>query len=354
MIPLEMEQPTASQDEATSMNAIELGALRRVELRDVWKHEAMDFTPWLVENMDLIGKVLGLDLETVGSEQAVGDFAVDILARDLGRNRRVIIENQLEETDHKHLGQLITYAAGLDASTVVWVSREFREEHRQALDWLNRGGGGSTEFFGIVVELLQVDDSKPAVNLRLIASPNNWSRRATPNTTAEDPSGKYARYQQFFQRLIDELREKHRFTNARIGQPQNWYTFSTGTRGFQYGLSFAAGGRLRVELSIDTGESAQNVGALGALGRERSSIEADLGESLEWETLEGKRACRIAVYRPGSIEDAAASLEEYQRWGIDRLLKFKKVLGPRLSAAARLSEIPKAGGTHEVFAHPVS
>jgi hypothetical protein len=341
IIPLELDQPTASQDEATSMNAIELGALRRVELRDVWKHEAMDFTPWLVENMDLIGKVLGLDLETVGSEQAVGDFAVDILARDLGRNRRVIIENQLEETDHKHLGQLITYAAGLDASTVVWVSREFREEHRQALDWLNRGGGGSTEFFGVVVELLQVDDSKPAVNLRLIASPNNWSRRATPNTTAEDPSGKYARYQQFFQRLIDELREKHRFTNARIGQPQNWYSFSTGTRGFQYGLSFAAGGRLRAELYIDTGESAQNVGALDALGRERASIEADFGESLEWETLEGKRACRIAVYRPGSIEDAAASLEEYHRWGIDRLLKFKKVLGPRLSAAARLSEIPK-------------
>ena len=169
----------------------------------------MNFTPWLVEeDMDLIGKVLGLDLETVGSEQAVGDFAVDILARDLGRNRRVIIENQLEEIDHKHLGQLITYAAGLDAGTVVWVSREFREEHRQALDWLNRGGGGSTEFFGVVVELLQVDDSKPAVNLRLIASPNNWSRRAAPNTTAEDPSGKYARYQQFFQRLIDELREK--------------------------------------------------------------------------------------------------------------------------------------------------
>jgi hypothetical protein len=336
-----MWQTAASQDGTISMNAIELGALRRVELRDVWKHEAMDFTPWLVENMDLIGKVLGLDLETVGSEQAVGDFAVDILARDLGRNRRVIIENQLDETDHKHLGQLITYAAGLDAGTVVWVSREFREEHRQALDWLNRGGGGSTEFFGVVVELLQVDDSKPAVNLRLIASPNNWSRRTIPTTTAEDPSGKYARYQQFFQRLIDELREKHRFTNARIGQPQNWYSFSTGTRGFQYAFSYAAGGRLRAELYIDTGESAQNVGALDALGRERASIESDFGESLEWETLEGKRACRIAVYRPGSIEDASASLEEYQRWAIDRLLKFKKVFGPRLLATARLAETPK-------------
>jgi len=336
-----MGRPASSQDEAISMNAIEIGTLRRVELRNVWKHEAMDFTPWLVENMDLIGEVLGLDLETIGREQAVGDFAVDILARDLGRDKRVIIENQLDETDHTHLGQLITYAAGLEAGAVVWVSRKFREEHRQALDWLNRGGDGSTEYFGVVVELLQIDDSKPAVNLRLIASPNNWSRRTIPTTTAGDPSGKYARYQQFFQRLIDELREKHRFTNARIGQPQNWYSFSTGTKGFQYGLSFATGGRLRAELYIDTGESAQNVGALDALGRERASIEADFGESLEWETMESRRACRIAVYRPGSIEDAAASLEEHQRWAIDRLLKFKKVFGPRLSAAARYAEIPK-------------
>jgi hypothetical protein len=106
-------------------------------------------------------------------------------------------------------------------------------------------------------------------------------------------------------------------------------------------LSFATGGRLRAELYIDTGESSQNVGALDAFGRDRASIEADFGESLEWETLEGRRACRIAVYRPGSIEDAAASLEEHQRWAIDRLLKFKKVFGPRLSAAAHFAEIPK-------------
>lgn len=99
------------------------------------------------------------------------------------------------------------------------------------------------------------------------------------------------------------------------------------------------GGRLRAELYIDIGESAQNVGALDALGRERASIEADFGESLEWETMEGRRACRIAAYRPGSIEDAAASLEECHKWAVDRLLKFKKVFGPRL-AAVRSGEFP--------------
>lgn len=322
------------QLETASLNVLELGKLQRVDLRNVWKHEAINFTPWLVGHIDLLGEILGLELQVVGREQAVGDFSVDILARDLGRNKLVVIENQLEETDHTHLGQLITYAAGLEASVVIWVSREIREEHRQALDWLNRGDGATTEYFGVVVELLQIDASKPAVNLRVVASPNKWSRRSLRAAATDDPSGKYALYQQFFQRLIDDLREKHRFTNARAGQPQNWYTFSSGTSGFQYGVSFAAGGRVRAEIYIDLGESAQNVAALEALRADKESLEQAFGESLEWEPLEGKRACRIAVYRPGTIEDSAESLEEYHRWAVERLLRFKRVFGPRLPAAA--------------------
>ncbi len=163
----------------------------------------------------------------------------------------MVVENQLEPTDHGHLGQLITYAAGLDAGVVIWVSRDFREEHRLALDWLNRGHA-STDFFGVVVELLQVDSSKPAANLRLIAFPNDWSRRSTPAARSSELSTKQERYLQFFQQLIDDLREKHRFTNARAGQPQNWYSFSSGHRGFTYGVSFANGGRVRAELYLDT------------------------------------------------------------------------------------------------------
>jgi hypothetical protein len=221
---------------------------------------------------------------------------------------------------------------------VVWISRKFREEHRQVLDWLNRGA--STEYFGIVVELLQIDDSKPAVNLRLVASPNNWSRRSINTTISGDSNGKYARYQQFFQTLLDELREKYRFTNARIGQAQNWYSFTTGTKGFQFGVSFAAGGRLRTELYIDLWESTRNTAVFEALRKERATLETQFGEPLDWEHLEGKRACRIAIYRLGSIEDPAASLEEYHRWAIDHLLQFKKVFGPRLPAAANAAESP--------------
>jgi len=115
--------------------------------------------------------------------------------------------------------------AGLDATVVIWVSREFREEHRQALDWLNRGDGTKTEFFGVVLELLRIDDSKPAVSFRLAASPNNWARRSKRDAaggTGEELSSKRSAYQEFFQQLIDELREKHRFTNARA--PDNLRT----------------------------------------------------------------------------------------------------------------------------------
>lgn len=283
--------------------------------------------------------MLGLELEVVGREQSVGDFSVDILARDLARNKRVIIENQLDATDHTHLGQLITYAAGLEASVVIWVSREVREEHRQALDWLNRGEGATTEYFGVVLELLQIDGSRPAVNLRVVAWPNNWSRSSQRAAASEEsPTGKYALYQQFFQRLIDDLREKHRFTNARVGQPQNWYTFTSGTSGFQYSVSFAGGGRFRAEVYIDRGDRGSNVAALEALRAESSTLEEAFGEPFEWELLEGKRACRIAVYRPGTVEDAAEDLEQHHRWAIDRLLRFKKVFGPRLPAVAALAQ----------------
>ena len=313
----------------------QLGKLQRVDPRTIWKHEAHDFTPWLVENIEMLGELLGMELEVVEREADVGDFSVDILARDLGRDRLVVIENQLESTDHSHLGQLITYAAGLEASTVIWVSREFREEHRQALDWLNRGDGATTEYFGIVLELLQIDSSSPAVNLRLVASPNDWARQSKRGPGIDEVSGKRSSYQEFFQLLIDELREKHHFTNAKAGQPQNWYSFSSGSRGFTYGMSFAQTGELRSELYVDLGDGVKNKAAFDALFSTKDAIEKEFGEPLRWERLDAKRACRIACYTTGSIEDSAEQQEQHRKWAVDRLLRFKKVFGPRLPALAK-------------------
>ncbi len=313
-----------------------LGMLQRIDPRTVWKHEAHDFTPWLADNIDMLSEVLGIELEVVDQEVDVGDFSLDILARDLGRDRVVVIENQLEPTDHAHLGQLITYAAGSEARVVIWVSREFREEHRQALDWLNRGEGTTTEYFGVALELLQVDDSNPAVNFRLVASPNNWSRQSKKPLGGDELSGKRASYQEFFQALIDELREKHRFTNARIAQPQNWYSFSSGVRGFLYGMSFAQTGELRTEVYIDGGDGERNEAAFEALRAEKDTLESAFGEPLSWELLDTKRACRVACYTTGSIEDSAEQQEQHRQWAVERLLRFKKVFGLRLAGLAKV------------------
>jgi len=312
-----------------------LGQLSRVDPRTVWKHEAHEFTPWLVENIEILGEVLGMELEVIEREADVGDFSVDILARDLGRDRLVVIENQLESTDHGHLGQLITYAAGLEASVVIWVSRDFRDEHRQALMWLNRGESG-TEYFGVALELVQVDDSKLAANLRLVASPNNWARRSRQDSGLDEISGKRASYQEFFQQLIDELRERHRFTNAKAGQPQNWYSFSAGTRGFSFGMSFAQTGELRAELYVDLGDRGTNEAVFDRLFSEKAALESAFGGDLRWERLDGRRACRIAAYTTGSIEDPAEQREQHRRWSVEQLLRFKRVFGPRLPELARL------------------
>lgn len=303
------------------------GKLTKLDARLIWPHEAADFTPWIGANLSQLGEAIGMELEFVGQEAPVGSFSLDILARDLGSDRQVIIENQFGRTDHDHFGKLLTYAAGFDASVLVWIAEEIREEHRQALDWLNQRSDAHTEFFGVVVEVWRIDSSLPAPVLRPVAFPNQWRKdRVSPSsTTKASPRGES--YRVFFQGLIDELRDKHKFTTARVAQAQNWYTFTSGKYGFVYGVNFAQGGQVRVETYIDLEDAGKNQQAFEWLANQRESIEATLGP-LTWEPLLGKRACRIASYRPGSIQDDAIQLAEIKSWAVQRLLDFRKVFTP--------------------------
>jgi hypothetical protein len=306
----------------------EFGQLKRLGLRSVWAKEAYDFTPWLADNIQRLGEALGMDLELDSREASVGDFSLDLLAKDLSRSRTVIIENQLTPTDHDHLGKLLTYAAGFNATAIVWIAESIREEHRQALEWLNQRTDEETEFFGVIVEVLQIDNSKPAFNFKLVVFPNEWQK--TKNRTATSTTTKGEAYRAYFQELIDELREKHKFTGARVGQPQSWYHFGAEMSGAGYGASFALGGRVRVEVYIDQGEWESNKQIFDQLFNEKEAIEREFGEALEWERLDDKRASRIAIYRPGSIMSDAPALQEIRAWTINQLLKFKKVFGPQL------------------------
>ena len=153
----------------------ELGVIERLMTSEKYgRMKPADFTPWLAENITELGKVLGMDLELQAQEAPVGSYSLDILARDLGSDSLVVIENQLESTDHDHLGKLLTYAAGFDADVRVWIAKEFKDEHREALDSLNHRTDGDTQYFGIEVELWKIDNSRPAVNFNLVATPNEW------------------------------------------------------------------------------------------------------------------------------------------------------------------------------------
>ena len=166
------------------MSSVSLGRLRKVALREAWPDEARNFTPWLAQqkNLALLGEAIGAELEPHEEESSVGPFRADILCRDLGTDSWVLVENQLERTDHKHLGQLLTYAAGLDTATIVWVAEKFTEEHRAALDWLNDHTTESIAFFGLEVELWQIDSSGMAPKFNVVSKPNSWTKEMTART----------------------------------------------------------------------------------------------------------------------------------------------------------------------------
>lgn len=311
------------------------GVLNKVGLREIWPHEASDFTPWLAENIDELGKALGMDLELIEQEASVGDFSLDILAKDLGTSRSVIVENQLTQTDHDHLGKLITYAAGFDASIVIWVSDSIREEHRQAMDWLNQRTDSETSFFGVVVEVIKIDDSKPAFNFKLVASPNEWQKNKKRQTQRTSVSTKGEKYQNYFQNLIDDLRDIHRFTSAKAGQPQNWYSFSSGVSGMTYGANFSQGGKARAELYIDLGDHEKNKYVFDQFFNIKGEIEDSLGQEISWERLDNKRASRLALYIDGSIEESDSELEKVKNWHIEQLLKLKAALGKKIGQLSK-------------------
>ncbi len=306
----------------------DFGNIKKINVREIWQHEAQDFTPWLAKNLEKLGESVGMDLEMIEQEASVGSFSLDILAKDLSTGHNVIIENQFGDTDHDHLGKMLTYAAGFDASKVIWISENVRDEHRQTIEWLNQRTDTDTQFFAIEIEVFKIDDSKPAYNFKPVVFPNEW-RKSKKQSSSESSSAKGEAYREYFQELIDELREKHSFTKAKVAFPQNWYSFPSGISGISYGTSFAQGGRVRAELYIDLGDSDKNKKLFDWLFEQKQTIESEFGETLNWERLEDRRASRIAIYREGSI-DEIEKLKEIQAWAIQELLKFRKTFSSRL------------------------
>ena len=319
-----------------------LANIERVDIREVWSDEARDFTPWLAEHITGLGAALGLDLESRGAEAPVGSFAVDVLAHDVGSDRPVVIENQLEATDHVHLGQLLTYAAGYEARVVIWIARYFRDEHRAALDMLNRLTGEDAEFFGVEVEIWRIAQSPPAPNFKVVAAPNEWSPRRAGGGPAGQTrrSEKDRRRNAFLQRLVDTLR-KREFTNRRRTSSIAYTGFPSGVAGFHYFVYMRGNGQAKVGLDINLGDGAQNLAAFEQLGESGETIQAQLGE-LWWNPMENRQACQISDSHPTYSIDASQE-DELHDWIVDRLLAFKTVFEPLLDGSPNAQYEPDDG-----------
>ncbi len=310
-----------------------LSKLEALDPRSVWPHEAHDFTPWLLANADALGEVLGIDIELTANEHPVGGFALDLIGHDLTNDCVLIVENQLTTTDHGHLGQILTYAAGTEGETVVWMATDFREEHRQALDWLNALAEGRARFFGIEIGAVRIGDSLPAPLFKLRAQPNDWAAQVSvaAKGATQAATGKGTYYVKFWERFLERVHSEHpTWTNARKAGPQNWFTMPCPFKGGpSYSVGFAAGGKLRTELYVDYEQGGDAVQALFRfLSDRKEEIEGIYGTGLAWEDLPGRRASRIADYGEGDVPNVDEH-DVYIDWFFNSLGRLRAALdGP--------------------------
>ena len=309
----------------------DLGTLEKVDLREVWESENEDFTPWLAreENINKLGQKIGLDLEVEAQEKRVGKFRADIICKDINTDNWVLIENQLEKTNHGHLGQLLTYATGLDAVTIVWVAATFNEEHKATLDWLNKITDENYNFFGLEIELYKIEDSKIAPKFNLVCQPDNWSqsisREAKRIEQGEVSETKLKQYK-FWTELGKELQAADTPLKLQKVYPQHWTNIAVGKTGVHLGATFnTQQERVSAQLYI-----IKNKNWFKELESQKDIIEKELGEKLSWQLLPEKAASRIALYRSNSDIENTDDWKEMLKWLVLKLEKLRIVFSPRL------------------------
>ena len=326
------------------MTTPNLAKIEQVGLREAWEHEAYNFTPWLADNIAELGEALKMNLQFIQKEAPVGSFSLDILAVDLDSNRHVIIENQLGDTDHTHLGQLVTYAAWFDAEAVVWVTREFRDEHRQALDWLNQRTGEDTQFFGVEVELWRIGESLPAPHFKTVVTPNDWVKRqksAVPVTERDKQNFDWRR------ELIEGLRGQLGFSAPRkIEAKSTWLLVDRPMRDVLFGATWREGNPALEMIVLRGGvdEMEWNQRLFKSLEAERPSIEAELvdreiEERCLWEDTRNQESGRFAIYGTGNVFDEPERRVEIRNWIVCKLKRFREVFTPRLKEFAEQEQV---------------
>lgn len=303
-----------------------LGEFKKLDVRNLWPHEAKDFTPWLAgeENIALLGQALGIELEVEKVEAAVGPYSADILAKD-GKGQFVVIENQLEKTNHDHLGKAITYGSVLNASSIVWIASDFTEEHQRALDWLNDNTSEDLGFYGVHLELWKIDDSKPAVRFNVISRPAVIKKKAASGDTELTE----ARQLQlaFWTEVRDKLLSEKVISSAQSPRPQYWFDVSMGRAGIH--LSNTCNtyeNHIGVRLYIGNKVAEK---ALPQLMAQKDAIEAEMGVTLQWDPNPDARDKVIVIHHKLDVWDESKWPEGVD-WLVDMVSKFRKAFIPRI------------------------
>ena len=320
-----------------------LGHLESVNIREVWQGEATDFTPWLAqsENLERLAETLAMSLELESTEAPVGSFSADIVCTNLNDGSTVLIENQLERTDHRHLGQIFTYAAGLDAVTIIWVSPRFTEEHRAAIDWLNRITQDDFSFFGIEIEVWRIGNSPPAPKFNIVAKPNDWTRamrRKRPDNGVSGqklpPSDLSLQQIAFWEGFQDYLSNEKSPIGCQKPGPRHWMWHSIGKTGLALCSIIITAGKnstseIRAEFAIHDDPSGSRMESLKELQEE---LETATREEVVFETNPGTAKRSKFYVRRDADWLTPEQQEEVYQWLDEKHRAIFEVIKPRLKA----------------------
>ena len=305
---------------------VSLGTLKEItDLRKVWPHEALNFTPWVAENIELLGDAVGLDITVEETESSVGDFNVDIYASETGTDRKIIIENQLEDTDHDHLGKLITYASGKSADVVIWIVKHAREEHKAAVEWLNNHTDDKIGFFLCEIKLFQIGDSQIAPSFSVVEKPNDWAKEIKKTTAANPTQQQRLEYWQAFNDYAFNDKNFSKAFNMRKPTTDHWMDFSIGSSACHIGVTqIQKRSAIGVELYINDDKE-----LFKSLFAHKTEIESDMGMGLDWRELPERKASRILVEKNVQLSNHEEWQEQFV-YIMDVLLKMKKAFKKHL------------------------
>lgn len=308
---------------------MKLGKLKEIDIRKVWAHEQYDFSKWLAteENIKELSEVLGLSLTNVETEKFVGSYRCDILCQDEITGKNVLIENQLEPTNHDHLGKIITYASGLDASVVVWIVAEARSEHASAIEWLNKHTDDDLSFFLIEVHAYTIGDSEPAPQFKIIEQPNDFAKqvKAIAKGGGELNESQTNRLE-FWNQFNEVLDQRGKPFNKRKATTDHWYSIAIGSS--QCSISIDLVNRehkVRIGLWIQ-----DNKELFDKLYSEKDVIESELGFALDWDRLDDKKAAVICYCFDGLDFKNKENYPELMNKAIDCVVLFRKVFSKHI------------------------